>query len=301
MSRFEAKSPQNLQQHGRNPTCSWWYQSARSALQAMATQEANRAASNRMPPIWAIAAIVLLGWNEFFAALRNPLWLVFGLIIFLFGKVPMCPAPFYCYRISRSSCDPLISSRTAGCRSRIAYTCVLAATAVSHYSRVKPLFATKLEQAGPAGAYRILGYAVQKCAKSRNHEIEINFALAQTVWQDLEVEAEMQRGLLPGLVVLSSKFLPTLRSATARTITSAAQARAHASLTSEIGAGSLRTEIDAARHECMSEVESPLGGLSALRRAGWHTCQKSCAVHLIWDLCSHTYILSNTFVQLKPL
>ncbi len=55
--------------------------------QAMATQEANRAASNRMPPIWAIAAIVFLGWNEFFAALRNPLWLVFGLVMFLFGKV----------------------------------------------------------------------------------------------------------------------------------------------------------------------------------------------------------------------
>ncbi len=45
----------------------------------------------------------------------------------------------------------------------------------------------------------------------------------QTVWQDLEVEAEMQRGLLPGLVVLSAKFLPTLRSATARTMHSVAQ------------------------------------------------------------------------------
>ena len=55
--------------------------------QAVATQEANRAASNRMPPIWAIAAMVVLGWNEFFTALRNPLWLVAGVVLFLFFKV----------------------------------------------------------------------------------------------------------------------------------------------------------------------------------------------------------------------
>ena len=55
--------------------------------QAMSTQEANRAASNKMPPLWAAAAIVLLGWNEFLAVLYNPLWLFIGLIIFLFGKV----------------------------------------------------------------------------------------------------------------------------------------------------------------------------------------------------------------------
>ena len=55
--------------------------------QAMSTQEANRAASNKMPPLWAAAAIVLLGWNEFIAVLYNPLWLFIGLVIFLFGKV----------------------------------------------------------------------------------------------------------------------------------------------------------------------------------------------------------------------
>ena len=53
----------------------------------MSTQEANRAASNKMPPLWAAAAIVLLGWNEFLAVLYNPLWLFMGLIFFLFGKV----------------------------------------------------------------------------------------------------------------------------------------------------------------------------------------------------------------------
>ena len=53
----------------------------------MSTQEANRAASNKMPPLWAAAAIVLLGWNEFVAVLYNPLWLLIGIVIFLFGKV----------------------------------------------------------------------------------------------------------------------------------------------------------------------------------------------------------------------
>lgn len=57
------------------------------AGQAMATQEANRAASNRAPPLWAIVAMVVLGWNEFFAVLRNPLWLLLLVFTFLFGKV----------------------------------------------------------------------------------------------------------------------------------------------------------------------------------------------------------------------
>ena len=59
----------------------------------MSTQEANRAASNKMPPLWAAAAIVLLGWNEFLTVLYNPLWLFFGLIIFLFGKVSKLGQP----------------------------------------------------------------------------------------------------------------------------------------------------------------------------------------------------------------
>ena len=63
-----------------------WSASMPVRLQAMSTQEANRAASNKMPPLWAAAAIVLLGWNEFLTVLYNPLWLFIGLIIFLFGK-----------------------------------------------------------------------------------------------------------------------------------------------------------------------------------------------------------------------
>ncbi len=55
-------------------------------MQAQATQEANRAATNRWPPFWAIAAMVLLGFDEFVAVLYNPLWLLLGLVIFLFGK-----------------------------------------------------------------------------------------------------------------------------------------------------------------------------------------------------------------------
>ena len=55
-------------------------------MQAQATQEANRAATNRWPPLWAIAAMMLLGFNELVAVLYNPLWLLLGLIIFLFAK-----------------------------------------------------------------------------------------------------------------------------------------------------------------------------------------------------------------------
>eukprot|EP00887_Chlorella_sp_A99_P002604 scaffold6.g2604.t1 len=98
--------------------------------QALATQEANRAAANRTPPLWAIAAMVVLGFNEFLAVLYNPLWLLLLLVLFLFGK---------------------------------------------------------------------------------------------TVYQELDVEAEMERGLLPGAVSLSAKFLPTLHKVAGRVVESGMQ------------------------------------------------------------------------------
>lgn len=36
------------------------------------TQQANKLASNRMPPIWAIFAMLFLGFNEFMAAVYSP-------------------------------------------------------------------------------------------------------------------------------------------------------------------------------------------------------------------------------------
>ncbi|KAK1434208.1 hypothetical protein QVD17_11127 [Tagetes erecta] len=48
--------------------------------QAIASQEANKRNNNWLPPPWAIAAMVILGFNEFMTLLRNPLWL---LIIFV--------------------------------------------------------------------------------------------------------------------------------------------------------------------------------------------------------------------------
>lgn len=53
--------------------------------------------------------------------------------------------------------------------------------------------------------------------------LEVVSCGVQTVWQDLEVENEMSRGLLPGLVVLSGKLGPTLRTTTQRTLHSVAQ------------------------------------------------------------------------------
>lgn len=65
--------------------------------QAQATQDANRAATNRMPPAWAIAAMVVLGFNEFLALLYNPLYIVLGLAIFLFART------VYQVRLAQSS------------------------------------------------------------------------------------------------------------------------------------------------------------------------------------------------------
>ncbi|KAL4858391.1 Protein ROOT HAIR DEFECTIVE 3 [Chlorella vulgaris] len=99
-----------------------------SVQQALATQQANRAAQNRLPPLWAMAAMVVLGFNEFMAVLYNPLWLLFLLLAFLF---------------------------------------------------------------------------------------------ARTVYLEMDVEAEMARGLLPGSIALSSKFMPAIRKVTRHTFDSA--------------------------------------------------------------------------------
>eukprot|EP00955_Chlamydomonas_euryale_P035231 350048-Chlamydomonas_euryale.AAC.3 len=54
--------------------------------QALATQQANKLAGNRGPPLWAILAILVLGWNEFMGLLCSPTFLVLGVLLFLFGR-----------------------------------------------------------------------------------------------------------------------------------------------------------------------------------------------------------------------
>jgi hypothetical protein len=49
------------------------------------TQQANLMAGKRSAPVWALAAILFLGWNEFMAVLWNPVYLIFGAAMFLFG------------------------------------------------------------------------------------------------------------------------------------------------------------------------------------------------------------------------
>lgn len=53
--------------------------------QAKITQQANLAAGKRAPPIWAMMMILFLGWNEFVAVVWNPIYLVLGLVGFVFG------------------------------------------------------------------------------------------------------------------------------------------------------------------------------------------------------------------------
>ncbi|KDD71685.1 hypothetical protein H632_c4566p0, partial [Helicosporidium sp. ATCC 50920] len=67
----------------------WRSQAADAALavqQAQMTQAANRAAQNRRPPMWAIAAMLVLGFDEAMAVLRNPLWLLLLVLLGLFVR-----------------------------------------------------------------------------------------------------------------------------------------------------------------------------------------------------------------------
>ncbi|EFJ52341.1 hypothetical protein VOLCADRAFT_79128 [Volvox carteri f. nagariensis] len=52
--------------------------------QALSTQQANRLANNRLPPLWALAAMLVLGWNEAMAILFNPLYLLVVVVALLF-------------------------------------------------------------------------------------------------------------------------------------------------------------------------------------------------------------------------
>ncbi|KXZ47030.1 hypothetical protein GPECTOR_38g267 [Gonium pectorale] len=54
--------------------------------QALSAQQSNRLASNRMPPLWAIVMMLVLGWNEAMALLFNPLYLLLGALAFLFCR-----------------------------------------------------------------------------------------------------------------------------------------------------------------------------------------------------------------------
>lgn len=54
--------------------------------QAIAAQEANKRNNNWLPPPWAIAAMVILGFNEFMTLLRNPLYLCVIFVGFLLFK-----------------------------------------------------------------------------------------------------------------------------------------------------------------------------------------------------------------------
>ncbi|OVA01312.1 RHD3/Sey1 [Macleaya cordata] len=57
-----------------------------SVSQAIAAQEANKRNNNWLPPPWAIAALVILGFNEFMTLLRNPLYLGVIFVGFLLVK-----------------------------------------------------------------------------------------------------------------------------------------------------------------------------------------------------------------------
>jgi len=50
------------------------------------TQQAHQMASNRMPPLWAILAIAFFGFDEFLGILYNPIYMMLGVMAFLFAR-----------------------------------------------------------------------------------------------------------------------------------------------------------------------------------------------------------------------
>ncbi|KAF5736246.1 protein ROOT HAIR DEFECTIVE 3 2 [Tripterygium wilfordii] len=57
-----------------------------TVTQAIAAQEAHRQSNNWLPPPWAIAAMLILGFNEFMMLLKNPLYLLVLFVAYLLSK-----------------------------------------------------------------------------------------------------------------------------------------------------------------------------------------------------------------------
>ncbi|KAJ3671153.1 hypothetical protein LUZ60_008579 [Juncus effusus] len=57
-----------------------------TVTQAISAQEAHKRNNNWLPPPWAIAAMLILGFNEFMTLLRNPFYLAVIFVAFLVGK-----------------------------------------------------------------------------------------------------------------------------------------------------------------------------------------------------------------------
>lgn len=172
-------------------------------VQALATQEANRAAQNRLPPLWAIVAMVVLGFDEFVAVLYNPLWLVLLLLLFLFARTV--------YQVGAAQgggcCwGDACAAQAGGCKKRGAGT-----------------WGRHLAVAWRRGPATLLHHGLRRLLHTNTHTIpcphaRLTHPLAP---QEMDVEAEMQRGLLPGAIALSSKFVPALKKVTFQTMDSA--------------------------------------------------------------------------------
>ncbi|KAE9591573.1 putative P-loop containing nucleoside triphosphate hydrolase [Lupinus albus] len=57
-----------------------------TVTQAISAQEAYKRSNNWLPPPWAIAAMLVLGFNEFMLLLKNPLYLMFMFVAYLIGR-----------------------------------------------------------------------------------------------------------------------------------------------------------------------------------------------------------------------
>ncbi|XP_073006806.1 protein ROOT HAIR DEFECTIVE 3-like isoform X2 [Typha latifolia] len=57
-----------------------------TVTQAISAQASHKRNNNWLPPPWAIAAIAVLGFNEFMTLLRNPLYVAVIFVVFLVGK-----------------------------------------------------------------------------------------------------------------------------------------------------------------------------------------------------------------------
>lgn len=137
-----------------------------------------------------MAAMVILGFNEFMAVLYNPLWLLLLLLLFLFGRTV--------YQVRGGGVGGGSGWGGGG---------------VSREQRLAGM-AVVLSLESPASA----GLPALLHADLRSSDPLLT---PTTLAQEMDVEAEMARGLLPGAIALSGKFMPALRKVAAQTVNSA--------------------------------------------------------------------------------
>ncbi|CAA3017457.1 ROOT HAIR DEFECTIVE 3-like isoform X2 [Olea europaea subsp. europaea] len=147
-----------------------------TVTQAIAAQEASKRSNNWLPPPWAIVALVVLGFNEFMTLLRY--------------------AAAYLWRL----CECVHLFKFLGPSFVIFSFFYSGFSVIWWHSRSRRLSSSSFKLTSFLFSRNPLYLGI----------IFVAFLLVKALWVQLDISGEFRNGALPGILSLSTKFLPTV-------------------------------------------------------------------------------------------